>query len=828
MSQSAPANPNPMPENAQDLTGPDLDAYGADSIKVLRGLDAVRKRPGMYIGDTDDGSGLHHMVYEVVDNAIDEALAGHASRVTVTLNADGSVTVFDDGRGIPTDIHSEEGVSAAEVIMTQLHAGGKFDQNSYKVSGGLHGVGVSVVNALSVFLKLRIWRNGQEHVVEFADGETVSPLKVVGPAPVVDGKVKRGTEVTFLPSTQTFTMTEFDFATIEHRLRELAFLNSGVRILLSDLRTAEIKQEELYYEGGLEAFVRYLDRAKSPLIGKPILIKGDRDRITVEVALWWNDSYHENVLAFTNNIPQRDGGTHLAGLRAALTRQVTGYAERSGLTKREKVDLTGDDCREGLTCVLSVKVPDPKFSSQTKDKLVSSEVRPAVEGLVNEMLGQWFEEHPQDAKIVVGKVIEAGLAREAARKARELTRRKGALDVANLPGKLADCQERDPAKSELFLVEGDSAGGSAKQGRDRGFQAVLPLRGKILNVERARFDKMLSSQEIGTLITALGTGIGREDFNPDKLRYHKIIIMTDADVDGSHIRTLLLTFFFRQMRELIERGHIFIAQPPLYKVKRGQSEQYLKDERAREDYLIGSGLDGAVLRLDNGEERAGQDLRAVVDEARLVRQVLSGLHSRYDRSIVEQAAIAGALQAIASDDDPVALDHAREIAERLDRFADELERGWQGEVQNGTYVLSRELRGVRQASFLDGALLGSGEARRLNEHAQGLRDIYNRPAKLIRRGEEKQVGGPSQLVELIMAAGQKGISHIQRYKGLGEMNAEQLWETTLDRNARSLLQVKIKEGDEADDIFVKLMGDVVEPRREFIQENALNVANLDV
>ncbi|MEJ0049741.1 MAG: DNA topoisomerase (ATP-hydrolyzing) subunit B [Methylovirgula sp.] len=817
-----------MPENAQDLPGPDRDAYGADSIKVLRGLDAVRKRPGMYIGDTDDGSGLHHMVYEVVDNAIDEALAGHATRVTVTLNADGSVTVTDDGRGIPTDIHSEEGVSAAEVIMTQLHAGGKFDQNSYKVSGGLHGVGVSVVNALSVFLKLRIWRNGQEHVVEFADGETVSPLKVVGPAPVVDGKAKRGTEVTFLPSTATFTMTDFDFATIEHRLRELAFLNSGVRIELTDLRTAETKHEELYYEGGLEAFVRYLDRAKSPLIGKPILIKGDRDRMTVEVALWWNDSYHENVLAFTNNIPQRDGGTHLAGLRAALTRQVTGYAERSGLTKREKVDLTGDDCREGLTCVLSVKVPDPKFSSQTKDKLVSSEVRPAVEGIVNEMLSSWFEEHPQDAKIVVGKVIEAGLAREAARKARELTRRKGALDVANLPGKLADCQERDPAKSELFLVEGDSAGGSAKQGRDREFQAVLPLRGKILNVERARFDKMLSSQEIGTLITALGTGIGREDFNPDKLRYHKIIIMTDADVDGSHIRTLLLTFFFRQMRELIERGHIFIAQPPLYKVKRSGSEQYLKDERAREDYLIDNGLDGAVLRLDNGEERAGQDLRAVVDEARVVRQVLTGLHSRYDRSIVEQAAIAGALQAIASDDDPAALDHAREIAERLDRFADELERGWQGGVENGTYVLSRELRGVRHASMLDGALLASGEARRLNEHAQGLRDIYSRPAKLIRRGEEKQVGGPSQLVDLIMAAGQKGISHIQRYKGLGEMNAEQLWETTLDRNARSLLQVKIKEGDEADDIFVKLMGDVVEPRREFIQENALNVANLDV
>jgi DNA gyrase subunit B len=828
MAQGVPARSESTPDNGQDLILPSEDSYGADSIKVLRGLDAVRKRPGMYIGDTDDGSGLHHMVYEVVDNSIDEALAGYATKIAVTLNPDGSVTVTDDGRGIPTDIHAEEGVSAAEVIMMQLHAGGKFDQNAYKVSGGLHGVGVSVVNALSVSLRLRIWRDGKEHVVDFADGDPVAPLAVVGPAPIEGSKAKRGTEITFQPSPKTFSMLDFDFATIEHRLRELAFLNSGIRIELTDARSAEVKREELFYEGGLEAFVRYLDRAKTPLTAAPILIKGERERITVEVALWWNDSYHEHLLAFTNNIPQRDGGTHLAGFRAALTRQVTAYADRSGISKREKVDLTGDDCREGLTCVLSVKVPDPKFSSQTKDKLVSSEVRPAVEGLVNEMLDHWFEEHPHDAKIIVAKVVEAAQAREAARKARELTRRKGALDVANLPGKLADCQERDPAKSELFLVEGDSAGGSAKQGRNREYQAVLPLRGKILNVERARFDKMLSSQEIGTLITALGTGIGRDDFNPNKLRYHKIIIMTDADVDGAHIRTLLLTFFFRQMRELIERGHLFIAQPPLYKVKRGNSEQYLKDERAREDYLIDNGLDGAVLRRATGEARAGQDLRAIVEEARIVRQILAGLHSRYDRTVVEQTAIAGGLRSISGPNEATAETLAHEIAERLDRLADEMERGWIGRVEAGAYVFTRELRGVRQASVLDAALLASAEARRLNEHASSLHEIYARPARFIRKGEEKQVSGPSQLVDGIMAAGQKGISQMQRYKGLGEMNPEQLWETTLDREARSLLQVKIKEGDEADDIFVKLMGDVVEPRREFIQENALNVSNLDV
>jgi DNA gyrase subunit B len=817
------AEPSLSPQDSSNSS-----AYGAESIKVLRGLDAVRKRPGMYIGDTDDGSGLHHMVYEVVDNAIDEALAGHATLVTVTLNADGSCTVTDNGRGIPTDIHSEEGVSAAEVIMTQLHAGGKFDQNSYKVSGGLHGVGVSVVNALSTWLRLRIWRDGKEHFIEFAHGDAVAPLNVVGPAPEVDGAPKRGTEVTFFPSTKTFTMVEFDYGTIEHRLRELAFLNSGVRIVLTDARHAEIKTEELFYEGGLEAFARYLDRAKHPLLQAPILISGERERITVEVALWWNDSYHENVLAFTNNIPQRDGGTHLAGFRSALTRQVTGYAEVSGITKREKVELSGDDCREGLTCVLSVKVPDPKFSSQTKDKLVSSEVRPVVENLVNEMLGQWFEEHPQEARSVVTKVAEAAHAREAARKARELTRRKGALDVANLPGKLADCQERDPAKSELFLVEGDSAGGSAKQGRNREYQAVLPLRGKILNVERARFDKMLSSQEIGTLITALGTGIGRDDFNPDKLRYHKIIIMTDADVDGSHIRTLLLTFFFRQMPELIERGHLYIAQPPLYKVKRGQSEQYLKDERAREDYLIENGLDGAALRLGSGELRAAADLRSLVEEARVIRQVMQQLHSRYDRTAVEQTALAGGLRPIAVLGEDRAVEIATAIARRLDALSEETERGWEGRIDGAGYVFNRTVRGVRQAFTLDQGLLASTEARKLDEHAASMRDVFAQPATFLRRSDETVVAGSGQLLDAVMSAGQKGISQIQRYKGLGEMNPEQLWETTLDRNVRSLLQVKIRDMSDTDDIFVKLMGDVVEPRREFIQDNALNVANLDV
>ncbi len=799
---------------------PETSDYGAESIKVLKGLDAVRKRPGMYIGDTDDGSGLHHMVYEVVDNAIDEALAGYATEVVVILNPDGSVTVRDNGRGIPTDIHKGEGISAAEVIMTQLHAGGKFDQNSYKVSGGLHGVGVSVVNALSSSLKLTIWRDGKEHFMEFRHGEAVAPLKLVGPA-----EGKRGTQVTFLPSTETFTMIEFDFATLEHRLRELAFLNSGVLIVLSDMRHAVEKREELHYEGGVEAFVRYLDRNKTPIVPTPIMVKTERDGITVEAAMWWNDGYHETVLPFTNNIPQRDGGTHLAGFRGALTRQVTGYAETSGIARKEKVALTGDDCREGLTAVLSVKAPDPKFSSQTKDKLVSSEVRPVVESVVNEALAAWFEEHPGEAKVIVGKVIQAAAAREAARKAREMTR-KSALGVASLPGKLADCQERDPAKSELFIVEGDSAGGSAKQGRNREFQAVLPLRGKILNVERVRMDKMLSSAEIGTLITALGTGIS-DEFSVDKLRYHKIIIMTDADVDGSHIRTLLLTFFYRQMREIIDRGHIYIAQPPLYKVSRGKSEQYLKDERALEDYLIEGGLEEAVFKPFSGDERAREDLRALVEQARVIRNVLNGLHSRYNRKVIEQAAILGVLTPKITGDPVKAEQAAPYIARRLDVLSEETERGWQGHFIEGEgFRFERTVRGVKEVAVIDQALLGSADARKLDEYAASLQEVYAKPGQLRRKGEETTIYGPVGLFEAVIATGRKGIT-MQRYKGLGEMNPGQLWETTLDVNARSLLQVKVKEVDEADDIFTKLMGELVEPRREFIQDNALT-ASVDV
>ena len=804
-----------MAEHAQAPT-----EYGADSIKVLKGLEAVRKRPGMYIGDTDDGSGLHHMVYEVVDNGIDEALAGHADAVTVTIHADSSVSVRDNGRGIPVGIHEGEGVSAAEVIMTQLHAGGKFDDNAYKVSGGLHGVGVSVVNALSDWLELRVWRDGKEHSARFEHGETVKHLEVVG-----DAGDEKGTEVRFMASTGTFSNLDYSFKTLENRLRELAFLNSGVRIILQDLRPAEPLRSELFYEGGVKEFVRYLDRSKTSAMEEPIFITGTRDDIEIEAALWWNDSYHETVLPFTNNIPQRDGGTHLAGFRGALTRTINLYANTTGIAKKEKVNFTGDDAREGLTCVLSVKVPDPKFSSQTKDKLVSSEVRPAVEGLMNEKLQEWFEEHPNEAKTIVGKIIEAALAREAARKARELTRRKTAMDVASLPGKLADCQEKDPAKSEIFLVEGDSAGGSAKQGRSRHNQAVLPLRGKILNVERARFDRMLGSQEIGTLITALGTGIGRDEFNIDKLRYHKIVIMTDADVDGAHIRTLLLTFFFRQMPEIIEGGYLYIAEPPLYKVARGRSEVYLKDQLALEDYLIQMGVDGTVLRLTSGEEIAGQDLARVVEGARSFKRVLEAFPTHYPRRILEQAAIAGAFDPGKADADLQRV--ADDVATRLDKVALEYERGWQGRItQDHGIRLSRVLRGVEEIRTLDGAVLRSGEARKLSEVSKQTRDVYRDPARLARKDRETIVHGPMDLLDAILTEGEKGLT-LQRYKGLGEMNPDQLWETTLDPEARTLLQVKVEDMAEADDIFTKLMGDVVEPRREFIQQNALSVENLD-
>ncbi|MGK9232865.1 DNA topoisomerase (ATP-hydrolyzing) subunit B [Inquilinus limosus] len=808
-------------------------AYDAGSITVLRGLEAVRKRPGMYIGDTDDGSGLHHMVYEVVDNAIDEALAGYCDTVTVTLNADGSVSVTDNGRGIPVAIHEEEGISAAEVVMTQLHAGGKFNQNSYKVSGGLHGVGVSVVNALSETLELRIFRDGQEWFMRFRDGESEAPLAAVGPQ-----NGQRGTHITFLPSKQTFSKTEFDFGTLEHRLRELAFLNSGVKLTLTDARGPEPKVVEMHYEGGLKAFVSYLDKAKQPLHGEPVTVTSERDGITVEVAMQWNDSYHETMLCFTNNIPQRDGGTHLAGFRGALTRQVNAYATDSGILKKEKVALTGDDAREGLTCVLSVKVPDPKFSSQTKDKLVSSEVRPVVEAVVNEMLATWFEEHPNDAKRVIQKAVEAASAREAARKARELTRRKGALDLASLPGKLADCQNRDPAESELFIVEGDSAGGSAKQGRDRKFQAILPLRGKILNVERARIDKMLSSAELGTLITALGTSI-RDEFDADKARYHRIIIMTDADVDGSHIRTLLLTFFYRQMPQLIERGYLYIAQPPLYRAARGKEAVYLKDDPALEAYLIDSGMRDLVFTPFDGAQIAGNDLRARVEQALDAKHQLAPLIRKVgDRVVVEQVAIAGALSAQVVHNPTQAAEAASYVSQRLNALAAEFERGWQGEAlppqgnQPGGLVFRRTLRGVTEARLIDADIIRSVEAHRLDRMAGDLQALYRRPGVLTwmnpkGAAQEWPITGPMDLIDRVLEQGRKGLA-VQRYKGLGEMNPDQLWETTLDPNARVLLRVEVKHADDAEDVFSTLMGDVVEPRRDFIQENALKVTNLDV
>ena len=795
--------------------------YGADSIKVLKGLDAVRKRPGMYIGDTDDGSGLHHMVYEVVDNSIDESLAGHADRVEVILHPDGSCSVKDNGRGIPVAIHEEEGVSAAEVIMTQLHAGGKFDSNSYKVSGGLHGVGVSVVNALSVSLQLTIWRDGKEHAMEFSHGESVNSLKVVADAPKDhrrDGSVKTltGTKVRFLPSEETFTMVEFDRNTLERRLRELAFLNSGVMIILTDERPEDNIVTELYYEGGIEAFVKHLDANKEGLLDSPISVCKEVEGITVQAALWWNDGYHENVRCFTNNIPQRDGGTHLAGFRGALTRTVNKYAASLGTAKKEKVTISGDDAREGLTCVLSVKVPDPKFSSQTKDKLVSSEVRPIVESAMNEALGEWFEEHPAEAKMLMTKIAEAAAAREAARKARDLTRRKSALDIASLPGKLADCQERDPSLSEIFIVEGDSAGGSAKQARDRQNQAILPLKGKILNVERARFDRMLSSQEIGTMITALGTGIGRDDFDADKARYHKIVIMTDADVDGAHIRTLLLTFFYRQMPELIERGYLYIAQPPLYKVERGKSIQYIKDQEELDDYLIEAGSKDASLTLEGGITVIGEDLIRIAKEALQAQGIIDRMKHRAPDSVISQLTIAGALQ-VKEDDKLI-----KEGVKRLDMIADEGEDGWSGRYTDGDLVFERNVRGVTDRVILRYGFRDSSEARRLHKLAPSLAETYSGKASF-KRGDDEPivVNGPAQLLEVIFAGGKKGFK-IQRYKGLGEMNPDQLWETTLDSNARSLLQVKVEAADETDDLFTKLMGDIVEPRRNFIIEHALD------
>jgi len=799
--------------------------YGAESITVLRGLDAVRKRPGMYIGDTDDGSGLHRMVYEVVDNAVDEALAGFCEHIQVVLGADGSASVSDDGRGVPTGIHEEEGVSAAEVIMTKLHAGGKFDQSTYKVSGGLHGVGVSVVNALSEWLQLEIRRDGKEYAMRFAGGEPEAPLRVTG-----ETAERSGTRVTFLPSSRIFSGTEFEFDVLEHRLRELAFLNAGLQITLRDERAAEPRVATFHYEGGIEAFVGYLDRAKQSLVGSTILIEDRRGDIIVEAALQWNDSYHETVLCFTNNIRQSDGGSHLAGFRAALTRAVNGYAAQSGIARREKVSITGDDAREGLTCILSVKVPDPKFSSQTKEKLVSSEVKPVVEGVLGEGLGRWLEEHPTEARAVVAKAVEAAAAREAARKARDLTRRKSALEVTSLPGKLADCQERDPSRCELFLVEGDSAGGSAKQARNRRFQAILPLRGKILNVERARLDKMLGSAEIGTIITALGTGIGSEDFDLAKLRYHRIVIMTDADVDGSHIRTLLLTFFYRNMEALIRAGHLYIAQPPLYRVKRGASEIYLKDDRELEDHLIAAGLEDTVLRLHGGAERSGADLRTIVDTARDTTALVRALTRRVAQHIVEQAAIAGALtpDMLSAPEAPAAAEY---IARRLDALAPEIERGWQGEVHDTpagpAFRFSRTLRDVTESHMIDQVLITTPEARRLDELATLLQETYHHPVMLRRKESETEVNAPSALLEAVYAAGRKGLT-IQRYKGLGEMNPEQLWETTLDPEVRTLRLVEIKQAQEAEEIFSTLMGEVVEPRREFIQQNALKVVNLDV
>jgi len=845
MEENTPDNNQSPPENAK-LQG----EYGADSIKVLKGLDAVRKRPGMYIGDTDDGSGLHHMVFEVSDNAIDEALAGHCDLVLIELNPDGSVSVEDNGRGIPVGMHKEEGVSAAEVIMTQLHAGGKFentsDDNAYKVSGGLHGVGVSVVNALSEWLELKIWRDGKEHWMRFESGDAVNSLEIKGDAPKVeqnpdDNGFKKGTRVTFHHSNDTFkNVTDYDFDKLEHRYRELAFLNSGVRILLRDKRREDVLEHDLYYEGGIAAFVKYLDRNKEALIPEPISVSAEKDGIAIDVALEWNDSYYENVLTFTNNIPQRDGGTHLAAFRAALTRTLNNYADRSGLLKKEKVSLSGEDMREGLTAIVSVKLPDPKFSSQTKDKLVSSEVRQPLEALMGEKMNEWLEENPADAKSIIQKIIDAAAAREAAKRAREMSR-KGAMSIASLPGKLSDCRERDATKAELFLVEGDSAGGSAKGGRDSQYQAILPLKGKILNVERARFDRIISSKEVGTLIQAMGTGV-RDEFDLEKLRYHKIVIMTDADVDGAHIRTLLLTFFHRQLPEIVKNGHLFIAQPPLFKVAKGRSEVYLKDQPALDRYLVDAGLQGRVLESASGA-RTGEDLRSLVDQALRLKNLMAFVPRRYDSSIIEQMSLTGALDPQLSDR-KAALDATAARLQECDPDAK-----WTATIlESGTVQFARAWRGVTDVHEIEARFLTSTEAHKLHGLAGPQADAYEGAVRLVKAGEasdedaaadteesteaptalsDDSISRPSQLLDAVLAAGRKGLS-ISRYKGLGEMNPEQLWETTLDPENRILLQVKVEDADVTDEIFTRLMGDVVEPRREFIQDNALNVANLDV
>ncbi len=798
--------------------------YGAESIKVLKGLEAVRKRPGMYIGDTDDGSGLHHMIFEVVDNSIDEALAGHCDQITITLNSDGSVTVEDNGRGIPTEIHPEEKISAAEVIMTQLHAGGKFDQDSYKVSGGLHGVGVSVVNALSSKLHLNIYRDQKEHFIEFNNGEALSPLSIT------NKKIKKnGTKLTFYPDKNIFSDTEFDSKILKQRFREMAFLNSKITIIFYDSRDADKKESKFHYEGGIGEFVKFLDKSKKSLIEKPISIEGHKNNIEFSCSLWWNDSYYEQILTFTNNIRQKDGGTHLSGFRAALTRVVNNYLDGSKVSKKQSISPNSDDIREGLTSVLSVKVQDPKFSSQTKDKLVSSEVRPVVENLVNEKLSDWFERHPNIAKEIFLKIQKAAEAREAARKARELTRRKSALEITNLPGKLADCQEKDPSLSEIFIVEGDSAGGSAKQGRDRKFQAILPLRGKILNTWKSRTDKILGSQEIGTLITALGTGIGPNEFNPDKLRYHKVIIMTDADVDGSHIRTLLLTFFFKEMRGLIENGNLYIARPPLFKIKRGKEELYISDEENLQKSLIKYGVDDAIFKTALGNKLKDEDLVNTLNKITEIMEIYSKVPDRYDKKVLEQIAISGCLEVnkfLGSKEKTK--DAINYISKRINISRPDYDRGWKGEysIDKG-FVFRRELRGLEDSIVIDNNLLESQLIKNLNSNYSELFQMFEMPSQLILKNETLKVYSPSQLFNTVQNLGKKGLS-MQRYKGLGEMNPDQLWETTLDPKNRSLIQVKIDDEESTKGVFEDLMGENVLPRKEFIENRADKVVNLDI